>query len=419
MTGLAFAQAPPPSHPLRFLVSALCWGVLAGLWLLLRGDQVLASRWAPATLVLVHVFALGVLGNAMVGSLYQFLPVAAGSPLRLARLAPLTHVLFNLGIVPLLAAFLWPRGGWMIAALALLLPPLLLIAATGVHALVRGSGARATRTGIALALACLCVTVLLGARMLAILTGHASGLLVPLADLHAAFGIVGWVVGLLASVASITVPMLQGTRSLRGRWLLLWWAIFGASLGAVVLATRQPAHDALRYTLCVPVLLLCLTLAVLQWNAPRSRNSTLRRFWIAGLLCLGLAAIAPLLPLDGAVHASWIGTLALMLGLPWLVIGMLVEIVGFLAWIELRRRHPRGVRVPGVGRLMEEAHKRRLWWLHVASGMLLLAALALPTLVPLAGLVLAAAHAATLHAVVRSWRDALHFQPPAGAPGPA
>ena len=37
-----------------------------------------------------------------------------------------------------------------------------------------------------------------------------------------------------------------------------------------------------------------------------------------------------------------------------LVLGMLLEIVGFLAWIELRRRHPRGVRVPGVDRLLED-----------------------------------------------------------------
>lgn len=417
MTGLAFAQAPPPSHPLRFLVSALGWGVVAGAWLLLRGEQILASRWAPATLVLVHMFALGVLGNAMVGSLYQFLPVAAGSPLRLARLAPITHALLNLGLMPLLAAFLWPHTGWMVAALVFLVPPLVLMIGTGIHALIIGSGARAARTGIALALLCLGVTVWLGARMLGIFTGHASGLLVPLADLHAAFGIVGWGIGLLASVASITVPMLQGARALRGRWLLLWWAVLCVSLIALFQATWPPDDQLLRRVLCVPVLALCTTLLVLQWRAPRSRNSVLRRFWMAGLPCLALSAVVPWLPFDDALQAHWVGALALMLGLPWLVVGMLLEIVGFLAWIELRRRHRRGVRVPGVGRLMEEQHKRRLWWLHLISGALLLFALTLPMLMPLAGAALAFAHGATLHAAWRAWREALRFQPAETGPG--
>ena len=78
MSGLAFASAPRPSLPMRFLVAALAWGAVAGLWLAWQGEIALLSRWTPATLVLVHVFALGLLGNAMLGSLVQFLPVAAG-----------------------------------------------------------------------------------------------------------------------------------------------------------------------------------------------------------------------------------------------------------------------------------------------------------------------------------------------------
>lgn len=97
MTGLAFAQAPPPALPMRFLTTALAWGVVAGLWLAWHGDAVALSRWTPATLVLVHMFALGVLGNAMLGSLVQFLPVAAGSPWPCSRCVPWLHSVFNGG----------------------------------------------------------------------------------------------------------------------------------------------------------------------------------------------------------------------------------------------------------------------------------------------------------------------------------
>ena len=81
MSGLAFAEAPSPSLPLRFLLTALGWGVFAGIWLAWVGAEAMLSRWTPATLVLVHALVLGLLGNAMLGSLLQFLPVATASPL--------------------------------------------------------------------------------------------------------------------------------------------------------------------------------------------------------------------------------------------------------------------------------------------------------------------------------------------------
>ena len=67
MSGLAFAQAPSPALPMRFLQCALAWGLAAGLWLAWQGEAVLLSRWTPATLVVVHMLALGLLGNAMLG----------------------------------------------------------------------------------------------------------------------------------------------------------------------------------------------------------------------------------------------------------------------------------------------------------------------------------------------------------------
>ena len=44
MSGLAFASAPRPSLPMRFLVAALAWGAVAGLWLAWQGEIALLSR---------------------------------------------------------------------------------------------------------------------------------------------------------------------------------------------------------------------------------------------------------------------------------------------------------------------------------------------------------------------------------------
>ncbi|WP_144409235.1 hypothetical protein [Pseudoxanthomonas suwonensis] len=65
MSGLAFAQAPPPSHPLRLLLAATGWGVVAGLWLAVHGEAAMLTRWTPATLVLVHMLTLGLLTPAL------------------------------------------------------------------------------------------------------------------------------------------------------------------------------------------------------------------------------------------------------------------------------------------------------------------------------------------------------------------
>lgn len=152
MSSLAFAQAPPPSYPLRFLATSLLWGALAGAWLLAGGDALLLSVHAPATIALVHVFTLGLLGNAMLGSLVQFLPVAAASPLPLARgVAPL-HATFNLGVVLLLPAIATHSILCGMLAAPLLLGTLALSAGAVLVAVVRGSGARAVRIGIGLAL---------------------------------------------------------------------------------------------------------------------------------------------------------------------------------------------------------------------------------------------------------------------------
>ncbi|WP_227978212.1 hypothetical protein [Arenimonas daejeonensis] len=129
---LALDQAPAPAGPGRFLHTVPAWGALAGLMLMVEGPALLLSRWSPATVAPVHVFTLGVLGNAMFGSLLQFLPAAAGVRVRGgSREAAWLHGALNLGSAALVAGLWWPsallRG---IGACALALAFLLLVSAT-------------------------------------------------------------------------------------------------------------------------------------------------------------------------------------------------------------------------------------------------------------------------------------------------
>lgn len=403
MSGLAFASAPRPSLPMRFLIAALAWGAVAGLWLAWQGEIALLSRWTPATLVLVHVFALGLLGNAMLGSLVQFLPVAAGSPLPGTRVVPWLHAAFNAGLALLLATLAASSHALALPAGGLLGGSLAIFALLALVAVIRGKGARVVREGIGLALLALIATAALGLLLLAARTGWRGPAAAGMVDVHAAFGVIGWVLGLLAAVGGVTLPMLQGTRTLPVPALRTWQIASMLTLGISVATLADVVPGSAWRLAAWPLAAFALTVYVLQARAPHRRNPVLRRFWQAGCACLFAASLLALRP---DVPLVPLGVLVLGVGLPLLVVGMALEITAFLTWIALRQRVPRGVRVPGVGSLFEEADRRRAFVLHAVAGAWLVAAAFAPALARSAGLAIALAYAVSLHGQWRCWRQA-------------
>ncbi|MGO1894096.1 MAG: hypothetical protein ACTH0Y_13130, partial [Luteimonas sp.] len=225
MTGLAFAEAPPPRRPLRWLLSVPVWGMAAGAFLLAFGETALVSRWSPHTVALVHLFTLGLLGNAMLGSLLQFLPVAAGTPMPLARSAAWLHAAFNLGLAVFAVSMVNMHRTGLAAASVLLAVPILVFAAAALPGLLRRGAQRVLRSGIAMAVAALAATAIAGTLLIAILRGDAPLPLEAIADSHATLGLLGGVLGLMAAVGSVTLPMFQGTARVPDRWLGGWVAL--------------------------------------------------------------------------------------------------------------------------------------------------------------------------------------------------
>lgn len=405
MSGLAITQAPSPSLPMRFLLAAPAWGVFAGAWLAVQGEGALMSRWAPATVVLVHVVVLGVLGNAMLGALTQFLPVAALSPLSGHRMLPALHIGLNAGLVCFVVGLSKGVGLALHLAAFLLGGSLLAFAALAGVAVLRGSGPRWLRAGLGMALSSLAVTVVLGVLGLLTLTGDISVALDRVIDVHVSFGLVGWVLMLIAVVGAMTLPMLQGTRGVPPRWVIGWAActLVGLVAGAMMRAWAGAA------VLAATALVASWTFAAaslwLQLRAPHRRNPVLRQSWAVGVVAIACAAA--LMPFEsaGTKTALWVGTLALGVGLPVLVTGMTLEIVSFLAWIHLRAVVPRGRQIPGVGRLIPEADKRIVLALHLIAAAGLLAALVFHKGHFASGLTIAIAHASTLVMLLRCrWR---------------
>ena len=416
MSGLALTHAPPAPRPLRFLLSVPLWGVLAGLLLAASPEALASGRWAPAAVALVHMFTLGVLGNAMLGSLLQFLPVAAQTPMPGTRLTPLAHAALNLGL-GLFVFALYRDHALLIHASCLLVFALLCVALPPLPGLLRAGALRLLRGGIGMALAALLGTLVLGLLAAAVLGGHIALPLDRLVDAHATLGIGGWMLGLLAAVGSVTVPMFQGTLPIPPRAFAAWLAC-ALPLPFLAAAARLLGAPVLMpaLALALPALVFAGALLWLHRHAPHPRNPSLVRFWGAGGLALAAAGIAAVAAAAGAPTAMLAGVLALGIGVPLLVNGMLLEIVAFITWIALRGQCPRGVRIPAVGRLVSDAEKHAVLCAHMAAAALLLAALAWPLLARVAGIVLALAYATNAACLLRCLHRARHFRLEHGRP---
>jgi len=354
MTKLRLDRAPAATLPRRFLLTVPLWGVLAGVLLIVDGDIALRTRWSPATLALVHAFTLGVLGNAMFGSILQFLPAAAGVTLRGGeRSGRWLHGLFNVGVLLLVAGMhqRWPFG--LIAAATILPLAFAMLALMVVPGLLAAAGQRLLRAGFGVALASALATAVLGAVLALGLAGRLAVPLTAWTDVHASWGVLGWIVVLLATVARVVMPMFQGTGSVPEVAQATWLAGVVAVLMAVA---GLRAGGVVGGVVAAPVLIFAGAGLWLQWRAPRLRRGPLVDSWRAGLIALGCAALAlPIVP--GGMLAASTG---LGLALPLLVTAMMLEIVPFIGWIALHRHCGRGIQLPGVQRLLPEADKRRV-----------------------------------------------------------
>ncbi|MDE2407571.1 MAG: hypothetical protein KGL91_06895 [Xanthomonadaceae bacterium] len=393
MTKLVMQQAPTPAMPRRFLLSASLWGMVAGVLLVLDDGSVLASRWNASTLVLVHVFTLGVLGNAMFGSLLQFLPVAVQVRVRGGHVAAaLLHALLNAGAALLVVALRWPAlvsphwggvvlGGAFLWLLAILLPGLWAV-----------GGQRFLRWGMGCALLAALVTAGLGVLLVLGLAGTVVIAQPLFTDVHAGWGVLGWVLGLLAAVARVVAPMFQGAgpapQRAQGAWQI---ALYGLLLAMLVMALAGRALPGARIAGGLLLLAFALGGLLLQLRAAKLRIVPLLYFWRCGLLALASAALV-LLASDAQDVLA--GVLVLAIGLPLLVTGMQLEITGFLGWIELQRRCGRGVHLPGVQWLVPARDKWGVLGAQLVAGLMLV--MACLGWIPAngAGLALLLAHAA-------------------------
>lgn len=414
--GLAYEDTPPLSAPLRFFLTAPLFGLVAGLVLLFDGD-LLASRWTPGALAVVHLFAAGFMLHVMLGALLQILPVVAGAafpaPLRIAGV---THVLLGLGAAGLAFGLGSGTPSAIIAGAVLLAAGLGLFLAASLLGLARAApaqGASRTPRDLRLALGALALTTVLGV-VLAVALGR--GLALPVAlptlvDLHAVWAWMGWGGLLLAATSWVVVPMFQITPAYPAGFTRFWAP---ATLVVLVSWSASLVADIGWLKLVLSALLLALASGFalqtikLQRNSRRSTpDAPFRAFRLSMLALLGsLVALLVSLVSDAPQWPILAGVLVLHGTFAGAISAMLYKIVPFLTWLHLTQAR---IRAPNMKKLLPDAPVRKQLRLHAAALAALIVAVLLPVTTPLAGLLVTVEFGwllANLLRAVRAWHQA-------------
>lgn len=398
---LSFDQAPPIDVPFRFLLTAPLFGIAAGVLLSIEGGEMFASRWMPSALAGTHLMVLGFMLQAMCGALLQFLPVAAGANVWRPRLvAGVVHPLLIVAAGLLVAAFLTQYPVLFLAAahgLALALG--FFIVVVGI-ALWRTPARGATVVALRLALLGLMATLSLGVLLATGLARGSEWPLLTLTDLHAAWGLGGWALILLAGVSYYVVPMFQLTPAYP-KWLahsfpvLLLAVLLGWSL--LLLGSPAPTGEqaGLLGGVGVSSAFALTTLSLQQRRRRKVSDATFLFFRTAmlALLAVFVSALAfILLPaLQGDPRgAVWIGLLTIAGVFVSAINGMLYKIVPFLNWLHLQNLCGMRAMPPTMHQMIPERRMRGQFWLHLVALGMLLAAVWWPMLARPAGLLFAA-----------------------------
>jgi hypothetical protein len=396
---LSFEQAPPISVPFRFFLTAPLFGIAAGLLLLVQGGEMLSSRWMPGALAGTHFLVAGFMLQAMCGALLQFVPVATGGNIwRPHWVAGWVHPLLALSVILLTSAFLTQQPAlFMGAAHGFPLALGVFILVVGI-ALWRTAATGATIVTLRIALAGLLVTVTLGVLLATGLARGSDWPLPALTDIHAAWGLGGWALLLLAGVSYFVVPMFQLTpayptwlaRSLP--WLLL--AVLLLWVGRYFSDDDGVRIALLLGSLGVASLFAAQTLSLQSRRRRRITDTTLL-FYRVAMLCLLAALLSMLLfaiqPAlwDDPRAPVWLGVLVIVGVFISAINGMLYKIVPFLVWLHLQRLGGLGRPAPMMNQIIREVPMRRQFYAHLLALGLLLLAIWIPALARPAGLAFA------------------------------
>ena len=401
---LSLDTIPPILTPFRFFLSAPVFGILAALLLLYSGEDFWLTRWSNTNLALTHLLTIGFMLMVMMGALYQFIPVMNGQLVPGSKkLAAVIHVLMILGVLTLVSGFLSAYSELFQLAVAGLGAASGLFALSLLPLLISRLGNQLIVYLLRVLFLVLLITLGLGFFLL---LGHAlPELNLPYrfyTDLHALWGLAGWVVLIIMAVSSQVIPMFYVISEFSPRYLkilslLIILTLVVISFYSVFISQQSDTESAqpfIYYTLAflLSAELLVFVFYTLLKIAQRKRKiadvtiNFYRLSMFSLLAALLLWWVAVFLPL---IHLTYLLAILLIYGLAISIInGMLHKIVSFLIFLHLQKlslKRPEAMTlVPNMKQVISTRNSQIQFMLHLLSGSLLLISVYYPALTVLA-----------------------------------
>lgn len=347
LEGLSFNNIPKFSTPLRFFISAPIFGLLACVLLLL--PDIWLSRWQAELIAFTHVLTLGFFVMIMFGAITQVLPVLTGRGLnQVDKRAPRIHLLLFLGVMIFPLNFVLQDRFVLLLSLVPLLLSCVIMLFSLAYLFRQKTVTNYSIKAIRFALLGLLITVLTG--LMQLFTFQYPNLPLSMGksvtNIHLMWGLIGWVSALIMAISFQVIPMFHVTPDFP-KWLKRYWptglfvSLFGTSLGTIF------HYSYIQYAcltlIAVSLMLYAVMGLMLLAQRKRKVSDTTVNFWRLAFISLIASIMVFISALVGPVEVKdRLEMLALLLFvfgyLMSVVLGMLVKIVPFLAYLNLQQR---------------------------------------------------------------------------------
>jgi hypothetical protein len=303
-------------------------------------EMAIGAYASPHVAGITHLFTLGWISITIFGALCQLLPVALGSPLRWLRAAHVTLWTFASGAGLFAAGVATASTALHHAGIALLSIGILTAVVNIGGSLLRSERRDPTWGGIALAIAFLFSTLVLGVVLLHnIHTGFLAAARFRILGAHLHVAMIGWALTMIVAVSHRLLPMFMLSNRADTEWTKR--SLILLSSGTVILALALIADGG--NAAWLGVMLIELGVACFCWQvrcferARVKKKNDVALVFVAGALVsmLSSAVLGPFVliegPSSGRLAVAYV-TLGLLGGIVMYVVGLYYKIVPLLAW---------------------------------------------------------------------------------------
>jgi len=387
ISGLSFNALPPIALPFRFFLTAPLFIILCAFLVLFSGETLWGSRWHPSMLALTHGFTLGFITMVMMGALLQLLPVIGGVGIAKPRLVvDVCHSTLVIGILCLMANFIWPSALLAISSLIFLICSIGVYIVAFAWVLIKKFSQGDSIIGFRLAMSALFIVLLVGAALLSQNIGFTSinTMGKTLTNSHALFGLVGWGSLLIISVSFQVLPMFHVAPSFPK---IISSYVPSSLFILLVLSVFQPVFIVPFIVLIHGVFAVCL-LWVISKRKRKIPDSTIRFWQLAALtlIAINVFYFTPnkyISPLVSQQKTLLITAIYLYFYLVAVIQGMLLKILPFLSYTHLQQKCLVNFSamqfIPHMHEFLNKKQGHWLFYLHIITGIVLIYTLVIPS----------------------------------------